>query len=66
MNEVITQDDKNWATIRAQLALHRIQAYRSDAADGPRSYFTLCNGIARAYPDLAALRARLEDMEAPV
>lgn len=56
-------DLKAWATLRAQLALHKVQAFRSDPADGPRSYFTISNGVAKSYPDQAALRARLEDLE---
>lgn len=54
---------KDWTTLRARLALHKVQAYRSEGIDGPRTYFTICNGVARAYPDLASLRARLEDLE---
>lgn len=58
-----TQALKDWTTIRARFALHKVQAYRSDGIDGPHTYFTVCNGVARAYPDLASLRARLEDLE---
>lgn len=58
-----TQDLKDWTTTRAKLAMHRVQAFRSDATDGPRIYFTIFNGVARAYPDLAALRSRVEDLE---
>lgn len=58
-----TSDLKAWSTLRAQLALHKVQAFRSDPADGPRSYFSISCGVARAYPDQAALRARLEDLE---
>ena len=57
------RDLKDWTTVRAQLAMHKIQAHRTDPVDGPRTYFTICNGVARAYPDLASLRARLEDLE---
>lgn len=56
-------DLKAWSTLRAQLALHKVMAFRSDPADGARSFFTLSNGVARAYPDQAALRARLEDLD---
>ena len=56
-------DMKFWATLRARLALHKVQSFRTDPADGARRYFTISNGVARAYPDLTALHARLEDLD---
>lgn len=54
---------KDWTNLRARAALLKVQAYRTDPADGPVHYFTVNHGIAKQHPDLAALRARIEDFE---
>jgi hypothetical protein len=59
-----TAELKEWTTLRARAALLRVRAYRTDAADGPVSYFTVTQSAApRMHADLAALRARVEDLE---
>lgn len=55
---------KAWTTLRARACRQGVQAYRSDPADGPVVFFTLHHGVARIYPDMAALRSRVEDLEA--
>lgn len=59
-----TQTLKEWTTLRARACRQGVQAYRTDPADGPVLFFTLRNGVARIYPDMAALRSRIEDLEA--
>lgn len=63
MSEAI-QHLKAWTNVRARAARQGVQAYRSDPADGPVVYFTIHHAVPRVYPDLAALRARIEDLEA--
>jgi hypothetical protein len=58
-----TQALKDWTNLRARAALLKVQAYRTDPGDGPVHYFTVNHGIARQHADLAALRARIEDLE---
>lgn len=58
-----TQSLKEFYNLRARAALHRVQAYRSDPVDGAATYFTVAHGVPRQHVDLAALRARVEDLE---
>lgn len=57
------QDLKTWITLRARAARQGVQAYRSDPADGTQVYVSVHHGVARIYPDMAALRSRIEDLE---
>lgn len=57
------QDLKAWVTLRARACRQGVQAYRSDPVDGPVVFFSIHHGVARVYPDMAALRSRIEDLE---
>lgn len=59
-----TQLLKEWTNPRARACCRGVQAFRSDPVDGPVVYFTIHHGVPRVCPDLAALRSRLEDLEA--
>lgn len=59
-----TQLLKAWITLRARACRQGVQAYRSDPLDGPAVFFTIHHGVARVYPDMAALQSRVEDLEA--
>lgn len=59
-----TQLLKAWTTLRARACVQGVQAYRSDPVDGPVVFFTIHHGVARVYPDMAALGARIDDLEA--
>ncbi len=58
-----TQALKDWTNLRARAALLKVQAFRTDPADGQPCFFTVCHGVPRQHADLAALRARIEDLE---
>jgi hypothetical protein len=58
-----TQALKDWTTVRARAALLRIQAYRSDPADGPPCFFSVVNGTTTRHVDLQALRRLVEELE---
>lgn len=62
MSEAI-QHLKSWTNVRARAARQGVQAYRSDPADDPVVYFTIHHAVPRVYPDMDALRARIEDLE---
>lgn len=55
---------KDFQDLTARGALHGLQLYRTDPADGPVSYFTVGHGVPRSYPDLPAVRARIQELEA--
>lgn len=59
-----TQLLKEWTNLRARACRKGVQAYRSDPIDGPVVFFTLHHGVPRVCLDLAALRSRVEDLEA--
>lgn len=52
---------KEWASLRARLALLGVAAFRTD--DAPPRFFTIGgSGIPRMHPDLHAVRKRIEEI----
>jgi hypothetical protein len=57
------EDDRRWASLAARCALCGLAVWRSDHRDGPAKFFSLCgDGRAMLHPDLAGVRARLNEI----
>ena len=56
---------KTWQTLAARAALAGLQAWRSDAADGPQRFFVARFGLVRCCADLTELERVVELAGAP-